>query len=91
MHVNKLVDNIDLHRRSVEGTGIPDRFSWRRRVDLVDEGTVSLDDKLSTWLPDIPHADEVNLGQLAQMTSGYFDFEQSPELNAALYADPFKE
>ena len=23
---------------------------------LVDEGTVSLDDKLSTWLPDIPHS-----------------------------------
>ena len=49
---------------------------------LVDEGTVSLDDKLSTWLPDVPHSDEVNLGQLAQMTSGYVDFEQTPELNA---------
>jgi CubicO group peptidase (beta-lactamase class C family) len=58
---------------------------------LVDEGTVSLDDKLSKWLPDVPHSDEVNLGQLAQMTSGYVDFEQTPELNAALYADPFKQ
>jgi CubicO group peptidase (beta-lactamase class C family) len=58
---------------------------------LVDEGTVSLEDTLSTWLPEIPHSDEVTLGQLAQMTSGYFDFEQSPELNAALYADPFKQ
>ena len=58
---------------------------------LVDEGTVSLDDKLSTWLPDIPHSDEVNLGQLAQMTSGYVDFEQTPELNAGQYADPFKQ
>ena len=58
---------------------------------LVDEGTVSLDDKLSTWLPDIPHSDEVTLGQLAQMTSGYVDFEQTPELNAQQYADPFKQ
>jgi CubicO group peptidase (beta-lactamase class C family) len=37
---------------------------------LVDEKKVSLDDKVATWLPDLPHADEVTLGQLAQMTSG---------------------
>ena len=24
---------------------------------LVDRGTVRLDDKLSTWLPEVPHAD----------------------------------
>jgi CubicO group peptidase (beta-lactamase class C family) len=32
---------------------------------------VSLDDKVATWLPDLPHAIAVTLGQLAQMTSGY--------------------
>lgn len=58
---------------------------------LVDEGTVSLADKVSTWLPDIPHADEVTLGQLAQMTSGYVDYESTPELTAANYADPYKQ
>ena len=58
---------------------------------LVDEGKVSLDDKVSTVLPDLPHADEVTFGQLAQMTSGYVDFEQTPELTAANYADPFKQ
>lgn len=58
---------------------------------LVDEGKVSLDDKVSTVLPDMPHADEVTFGQLAQMTSGYVDFEQTPELTAANYADPFKQ
>ena len=41
---------------------------------LVDEKVVSLDDKVSKWLPEIPHSDEVTLGQLAQMTSGYVDF-----------------
>lgn len=60
-------------------------------LTLVDDGTVTLDDKVSTWLPDIPHADEVTLGQLAQMTSGYVDFEQTPELTAANYADPYKQ
>jgi CubicO group peptidase (beta-lactamase class C family) len=58
---------------------------------LVDEGKAGLDDKVSTWLPDLPHADEVTLGQLAQMTSGYVDFEQTPELTAANYADPYKQ
>ena len=38
---------------------------------LVDQNKVSLDDKLAKWLPDVPNADRVTLGQLAQMTSGY--------------------
>jgi CubicO group peptidase (beta-lactamase class C family) len=59
-------------------------------LQLVDEGTVSLDDKLSTWLPEFPHADEVTLGQLARMTSGYADYVQQPKMLDALYADPFR-
>ena len=59
---------------------------------LVDEKTVTLDDKVSTWLPDLPHADEVTLGQLAQMTSGYDDYViGNTEMNLALYADPFRQ
>ncbi|SCX04320.1 serine hydrolase domain-containing protein [Mycolicibacterium fluoranthenivorans] len=58
---------------------------------LVDEKKVSLDDKLSTWLPDIPHADRVTLGQLAQMTSGYVDYViGNTAMNDALYANPFR-
>jgi len=33
---------------------------------LVDEKKVGLDDKLSRWLPDVPNADRVTLGQLAR-------------------------
>ncbi|WP_457767307.1 serine hydrolase [Cyanobium sp. ULC082] len=40
-------------------------------LQLVDENKVSLNDKLSRWLPDIPNADRVTLGQLARLTSGY--------------------
>jgi CubicO group peptidase (beta-lactamase class C family) len=60
-------------------------------LQLVDEKKVSLDDKVSTWLPDIPHTDRVTLGQLAQMTSGYVDFEQEPAFAAANYAQPFRQ
>ncbi|ATQ30878.1 D-alanyl-D-alanine carboxypeptidase [Rhodococcus ruber] len=59
-------------------------------LQLVDEGTVRLDDTVSTWLPDIPHSDRVTLGQLAQMTSGYADYVQNPELSDAIYWDPFR-
>ena len=59
---------------------------------LVDEKKVSLDDKLSKWLPDVPHADRVTLGQLAQMTSGYVDYViGNTEFNKALYEDPFRQ
>jgi CubicO group peptidase (beta-lactamase class C family) len=60
-------------------------------LKLVDEKKVGLDDKLSKWLPEIPHADRVTLGQLAQMTSGYVDYViGNTEMNDALYANPFR-
>lgn len=59
---------------------------------LVDERKVALDDKLSKWLPDVPNADRVTLGQLAQMTSGYVDYViGNTEFEKALYEDPFRQ
>ncbi|WP_036467993.1 serine hydrolase domain-containing protein [Mycobacterium genavense] len=43
-------------------------------LKLVDQKKLSLDDRLSKWLPDFPNAGRVTLGQLAQMTSGYPDY-----------------
>ncbi len=60
-------------------------------LQLVDEGKVSLDDKVSKWLPDLPNSDRVTLGQLAHMTSGYVDFVLGNDAFAAMYtANPFK-
>jgi CubicO group peptidase (beta-lactamase class C family) len=59
---------------------------------LVDERKVSLADKASKWVPQIPHSDEVTLGQLAQMTSGYTDYViGNEEVDALLYTDPFRQ
>ena len=59
---------------------------------LVDEKKLSLDDKVSKWVPEIPHSDEVTLGQLAQMTSGYTDYViGNAEVDAMLYTDPFRQ
>lgn len=61
-------------------------------LKLVDEKKVSLQDKLSNWLPDFPHADRVTLGQLAQMTSGYADYVIGNEaFRNAAYANPFRQ
>ncbi|WNG80019.1 serine hydrolase domain-containing protein [Mycobacterium sp. ITM-2016-00316] len=61
-------------------------------LKLVERGTVGLDDKLSTWLPDIPHADQVTLGQLARMTSGYADYViGNEEFQKAFYNNPFRQ
>ncbi len=40
---------------------------------LQDEGSLKLDDPLSMYLPDYPHAREVTLRQLLDMTSGYYN------------------
>ena len=59
---------------------------------LVERGEVRLDDKLSTWLPDTPHADRVTLEQLARMTSGYVDYViGNTAFEAAFYRDPFRQ
>lgn len=57
---------------------------------LVDDGMVSLDDRVSIWLPDVRYADKVTLRQLAQMTAGYEDYGSAPALTKLLYADPFR-
>ncbi|WP_296149078.1 MULTISPECIES: serine hydrolase domain-containing protein [unclassified Pseudonocardia] len=59
-------------------------------LQLVDEKVVSLDDRVSRWLPDVPWSDRVTLGQLAQMTSGYVDYVNTDELAAQQYTDPFR-
>ncbi len=61
-------------------------------LKLVDQKKLSLEDKVSKWLPEIPHSDEVTLGQLAQMTSGYVDFVLgNDEVSAELYTDPYRQ
>jgi D-alanyl-D-alanine carboxypeptidase len=59
-------------------------------LQLVQEHKVSLNDKLSRWLPAIPHASQVTLGDLAASRSGYYDYEQSPDLVKRLYTNPFQ-
>ena len=58
---------------------------------LVDEGRVTLNDKVSKWLPHLRDGNRVTLGQLARMTAGYHDYELDPKLVETIYSNPFGE
>ncbi|MFE3556802.1 serine hydrolase domain-containing protein [Streptomyces sp. NPDC059193] len=59
-------------------------------LQLADEGRASLDDPLSRWLPDAPHAEEITLRQLGSSTSGLHDYVTDPKFLAELEAAPFR-
>ena len=60
-------------------------------LELVDQKKLTLDDKLSKFLSDLPHADRITLKNLANMTSGYADYVYEPELLHGIYLDPFRQ
>ncbi|MFN8518818.1 MAG: serine hydrolase [Chloroflexota bacterium] len=55
---------------------------------LASEGTLDLDDKLSTWFPDYPQARRITLRMLLGHTSGIFDYFQHPDYPERVYDDP---
>ncbi|WP_327133138.1 beta-lactamase family protein [Streptomyces sp. NBC_01343] len=57
---------------------------------LVDEGRVGLDDPLSKWLPEVPHADEITLRMLGSSTSGIHDYVTDPVFLKEIEAKPFR-
>ena len=61
-------------------------------LKLVDQKRVSLDDRLSKWLPDFPHSERITLGQLAQMTSRYPDYILGNDaFDNLFYANQFRQ
>jgi CubicO group peptidase (beta-lactamase class C family) len=53
---------------------ISKQFTASAVMMLVEEGKLSLDDKVVRWLPDLTRANEVTIRELLSMTSGYQDF-----------------
>ncbi|MGW1881805.1 serine hydrolase domain-containing protein [Streptomyces sp. NPDC001970] len=60
-------------------------------LQLVDEKKARLDDPVSRWLPDAPHADKITLRMLGDSTSGLHDYVTDPKFLAALEAAPFRQ
>ncbi len=53
---------------------ISKQFTAAAVLMLVEEGRLSLDDRLVRWFPQLSGADRVTIRQLLSMTSGYQDF-----------------
>ncbi|MDQ3022660.1 MAG: beta-lactamase family protein [Bacteroidota bacterium] len=52
-------------------------------LQLVDEGKLSIDDKLSKFYPQVPNSDSITLRQVMDMTSGIPDYLNYPLLDSS--------
>ncbi len=57
-------------------------------MQLVAEGRLGLDDRLSRYLPDFPRAKRITIRQLLAHTSGVFNYFESAAYQRAAYRDP---
>jgi CubicO group peptidase (beta-lactamase class C family) len=58
---------------------ITKQFTASAILKLPEEGKLSVNDKLSKYIPDFPHGDEVTLRQLLTHTSGIHDYMDEPD------------
>jgi D-alanyl-D-alanine carboxypeptidase len=58
-------------------------------LQLMEEGKLSLDDSLTTWLPNlVPNGDAITVRQLLQHTSGIYDYLEDRRLVSQAYDHP---
>ena len=50
---------------------------------LIIEGKLSLNDKLSKWFPDIQNAEKITINQLLTHTNGIYSFNADPDLQGS--------
>jgi D-alanyl-D-alanine carboxypeptidase len=77
----------DMHYRI---GGIGETFMSTLLLMLVEQGRVSLDDKISRWLPDLLAADKVTVRMLVGNTAGYIDYVTVEDFVKLQLAEPFR-
>jgi CubicO group peptidase (beta-lactamase class C family) len=60
-------------------------------LELADRKKISLDTRLSQFRPDLPHAGEITMKNLANMTSGYADYVYQREVLHGVNLNPFRQ
>jgi D-alanyl-D-alanine carboxypeptidase len=63
-------------------------FTATAILQLVDQGRLSLDDHLSTYVPGVDNGDQITIRQMLNMTSGIYDFTDDAALGKRFYAKP---
>lgn len=58
---------------------------------MVDRHRLDLEDRVSKYLPEVPHAEEITVRQLLNMTSGYTDYVYSTPVLDMYSNDPFHQ
>lgn len=57
-------------------------------LQLVDEGTLSLEDTLEQYVPGIPNGERITIRQVLGMTAGIFNYINDPAFEEAYVSDP---
>ena len=57
-------------------------------LQLVDDGKLSLDDKLDKYVPDFPNSDRITIRQLLTHTSGIPSWDEDDELREEIFSHP---
>ena len=63
-------------------------FTGTLIMQLVEQGKVSLDDPISTYVPGVPNGDQVTLKLLGTMRSGVASYSRNPDFVKDLFAKP---
>ena len=59
-------------------------------LQLVDQGTIGLDDPVTKYLPGVPNGDHITIRELLGMTAGIFNYTEDDYFNLTLDKDPLK-
>jgi D-alanyl-D-alanine carboxypeptidase len=65
-------------------------YTYTVLLQLVDEKSLNLSDKLSLFLPDFPKADSITIRMLCNHTSGIFDYTETTPFQIGLMTDPYR-
>ncbi|MEI8005994.1 MAG: serine hydrolase domain-containing protein [Bacteroidota bacterium] len=66
-------------------------YTYTVLLQLADQKFISLEDKLSKYMPDFPRADSVTLKMLCNHTSGIFDFAETEAWRLNLITNPLRK
>ncbi len=70
--------------------GISQTFFSSLLVRLAEQGVISLDDRLSRWMPELLMADQVTLEMLINATAGYQDYVLDQDFANQVLDEPFR-
>ena len=59
-------------------------------MQLAQEGKLSLDDRVSKYVPGVPNGDNITIAELLEMRSGLYNYTNAPEISASMDHDPTK-